>query len=412
MTQTIKACSADETRDLSEAWRWPIDLTGYDRSLTFTQQELQDLDEVVHRPRFPLTLPLTLTQVLQSVTTVLEMSASARMRCHAKRVLLIEMHQRQRPIWAWTSEEWTEILGGTWHIFVARYPKMPMCRQQVLTVGYLLCGFTNFHLLGGFTRKSLANVTFGQKHMESIIQRVHEGMRLWGHVNKRDLAVSSATREALLLNRSPYLEDLTYDFLLMMRERTETLAIKRAVGKLSCALMGLGVLNRTLPHVPLPSEKKAQPVKHLLDGTSTVAQAWLSSCQRWYVTSTLTQKVRYKYYCLLLQVGRWLTQQHPEYVNPHTWTREFAAQAVAFVNQIQIGQWIEPENTWRIPSDQMSKPVSPRSKALIFTALRAFFCDCQEWEWIPRRFDPRRALEAVREGLGSQLERMSPPGEM
>ena len=396
MTQTIRACSADETRDLSQAWCWPIDLTRYDRSLTFTQQELQDLDEVVHRPRFPLTLPLTLTQVLQPVATVLAMSASARMRCHAKKVLLIEMHQRQRPFWAWTREEWTEILGRTWHIFVARYPKMPMCRQQVLTVGYLLCGFTDFHLLGGFTRESLANVTFGQKHMESIIQRVHEGMRLWGHVNQRDLAVSSATREALLLNRSPYLEELTYDFLLMMRERTEMLAIKRAVGKLSCALMGLGVLNRTLPHVPLPPEKKAQPVKHLLDGTSTVAQAWLSSCQRWYATSTLTQKVRYKYYCLLLQVGRWLTQQHPEYVNPFTWTREFAAQAVAFVNQIQLGQWIEPENTWRIPSDQIGKPVSPRSKALIFTALRAFFCDCQEWEWIPRRFDPRRALATPR----------------
>ncbi len=137
-------------------------------------------------------------------------------------------------------------------------------------------------------------------------------------------------------------------------------------------------------------------MKHLLDGTSTVAQAWLSSCQRWYATSTLTQKVRYKYYCLLLQVGRWLTQQHPEYVNPFTWTREFAAQAVAFVNQIQLGQWIEPENTWRIPSDQIGKPVSPRSKALIFTALRAFFCDCQEWEWIPRRFDPRRALATPR----------------
>jgi hypothetical protein len=120
MTQTIKACSADETRDLSEAWRWPIDLTRYDRSLTFTQHELQDLDEVVHRPRFPLTLPLTLTQVLQPVATVLAMSASARIRCHAKKVLLIEMHQRQRPFWAWTSEEWTEILGRTWHIFVAR----------------------------------------------------------------------------------------------------------------------------------------------------------------------------------------------------------------------------------------------------------------------------------------------------
>ena len=25
-------------------------------------------------------------------------------------------------------------------------------------------------------------------------------------------------------------------------------------------------------------------------------------------------------------------------------------------------------------------------------ATRTFFRDCQEWEWIPRRFDPARAL--------------------
>ena len=135
MPQTIKVASVCEALDLSESWQWPIDLTRYDRSLTFTQQELQDLDEVVHRQRFPLTLPPTLMRILQSVTTVLEMSTSVSMRCHAKKVLLIEMHRRQRPFWAWTREEWTEILGGTWHIFVARYPKMPMCRQQVLTVG-------------------------------------------------------------------------------------------------------------------------------------------------------------------------------------------------------------------------------------------------------------------------------------
>ena len=30
----------------------------------------------------------------------------------------------------------------------------------------------------------------------------------------------------------------------------------------------------------------------------------------------------------------------------------------------------------------------PRSKAHVLSATRMFFRDCQEWEWIPRRFDP------------------------
>ena len=33
---------------------------------------------------------------------------------------------------------------------------------------------------------------------------------------------------------------------------------------------------------------------------------------------------------------------------------------------------------------------------------RAFFRDCQEWEWIPRRFDPATALRTPR--------RRGPPG--
>lgn len=272
---------------------------------------------------------------------------------------------------------------------------MPLCRQQVLTVGYLLCGFTHFHLLGGFTRESLANVTFGQKRMEDAIQRIHEGMCLWGYANKGDLAVASATREALLLNQSPHLEDLTYDFLLKMRERTETLAIRRAVGKLSCALVGLGLFDRTLPHGPLPLEKKAQPVKRLLEGTSTVAPQWLSYCQRWYETSTLTRPTRYQSYCYLLRLGRWLTQEHPEALNPGDWTREFAAATVAFIHQLRLGEWIEPENAWRIPANKRGQPVGARYKDRFLYALRTFFLDCQEWQWIARRFDPHRCLATL-----------------
>src|SRR6185369_5252762 len=37
-----------------------------------------------------------------------------------------------------------------------------------------------------------------------------------------------------------------------------------------------------------------------------------------------------------------------------------------------------------------------RTKQGILTATRAFFRDCQEWEWIGRRFDPNRALALPR----------------
>ena len=41
-------------------------------------------------------------------------------------------------------------------------------------------------------------------------------------------------------------------------------------------------------------------------------------------------------------------------------------------------------------------PLSPRSKAHLIWSLRTFFRDLQEWEWIERRFDPRRAFALPR----------------
>jgi hypothetical protein len=42
------------------------------------------------------------------------------------------------------------------------------------------------------------------------------------------------------------------------------------------------------------------------------------------------------------------------------------------------------------------RPILPRSKAHILGATRTFFRDLPEWECIPRRFDPTRALAVPR----------------
>jgi hypothetical protein len=41
-------------------------------------------------------------------------------------------------------------------------------------------------------------------------------------------------------------------------------------------------------------------------------------------------------------------------------------------------------------------PIAPRTKVHHLVTSRTFFRDCQEWEWIPRRFDPTKALAASR----------------
>jgi hypothetical protein len=46
----------------------------------------------------------------------------------------------------------------------------------------------------------------------------------------------------------------------------------------------------------------------------------------------------------------------------------------------------------RTPAHRKGQPLSPATKYGLIQAARQFFRDCQEWEWIPRRFDPGRAL--------------------
>jgi integrase len=110
-------------------------------------------------------------------------------------------------------------------------------------------------------------------------------------------------------------------------------------------------------------------------------------------TATLRPETRVKYYRVLVRAGRWLRQAHPEVVSPAQWTRALAAEFVAAVDRLVVGQWAKP--TW-VPTRHAGAPLSARAKAHQLTVVRAFFRDCQEWDWIPRRFAPARSLAVPR----------------
>jgi hypothetical protein len=73
-----------------------------------------------------------------------------------------------------------------------------------------------------------------------------------------------------------------------------------------------------------------------------------------------------------LKVGRWLAQTHPDISSPPDWTRELAAEFVAAVDRMTVGQWTHPHNIF-IPAEKKGKPLAPNSKVQQLTALRVFF---------------------------------------
>jgi hypothetical protein len=61
---------------------------------------------------------------------------------------------------------------------------------------------------------------------------------------------------------------------------------------------------------------------------------------------------------------------------------------IAAVNQMSVGDYAQ--RTAGL-GDRIGKPLQASAKAAQLSAVRTFSRDCQEWEWLPRRFDPQRA---------------------
>jgi len=124
----------------------------------------------------------------------------------------------------------------------------------------------------------------------------------------------------------------------------------------------------------------------VIEGADPTWTAWI---ERWHATSTLTPKVRATVRTIMAKAGRWLTAEHPEITEPSQWTRGTCAAWVAAVDRMAVGDYVQRREGL---GAREGKPISPRTKAHILMATRAFFRDCQGWEWITRRFDPARAL--------------------
>ncbi|MEV0537258.1 site-specific integrase [Kitasatospora sp. NPDC050463] len=123
------------------------------------------------------------------------------------------------------------------------------------------------------------------------------------------------------------------------------------------------------------------------------AQEWARWVERWYDTSTLTPRVRGSIRSTLFKVGRWLEAEHPEADGPASWTRQTCAAWIAALDRMKVGDYVQ--RTVGL-EDRIGKPLEAPTKATQLSAVRTFFRDCQEWEWMPRRFDPQRALATPR----------------
>jgi len=360
---------------------WSLDWSRYDRSPVLSAGEQVCLAAVAHRScawksaRYP-----DLRRLLTPLDDALHRinAHSAANRRHARRLLLQEMHARGTALWAWSVDDWQTILDT----------HAPRCVQPLLLVAYLLGGVCTPRLLAHtMFRSSLACLIFGSEVVGDATEQALTVLRGWGYTAHYGLRLSRVVCEALLLTRSPRLTDVTADTLAAMR--ADCLGNPRwrgdAIGALARSLAALGVKVGVVPR-----NNQAKPLPELVDG---LAEDWQWWARRWYETSPLSRPTRAKCFRQLLKVGRWLGQAHVEITSPAQWTAELAAEFIAVVDRLRVGDYTVDT---RRKGHRPGAAHGPRSKDQHLSSMRAFFRDCQEWNWIPRRFSPTRCFATPR----------------
>ena len=288
--------------------------------------------------------------------------------------------------WDWTAEQWEAMLGRTVAEFRAEAPPWvgDEVRPYLAAHAFLLGGFTGFHRLGSFQRLVLCWRIFGRDRVDGELGQLRRVLGVWGYQLGRpdDPLLPLTVAQLMLANGSPHLQDMTTGLFDRVREqrlldgvRLNTVhAVQRAVAELGFCAAPLG---RTGQHARATGG----------------AETWQQAADRWHDTSTLTRRVRGSVRANLLKVGRWLAAEHPEVADPAAWTRQTCATWIAALDRMRVGDFVQ--RTAGL-GDRLGQPLTAATKAGQISALRRFFGDCQEWEWLPRRFDPQRALAVPR----------------
>lgn len=379
----------------ASSWTWPIDRTRYHPVHVFSPQELDALDQLVAtRKAGRRTWPSgngILSPFLIPIDDVLDLAQPCeRSRREARSILLGEMHLRQLPFWGWDNAVWREILQGTSHTIQQRSTRVSHYRQLLMLFAYLLCDFIDLRGAAEFRQTSLTDKIFGRPRVDAAINRVVSQLIEWGYKPirvKRD--IPPAIRYLLLFNRSPFLEDLNTEKVALFRTQYLPEYLDGTLISITRVLANFEILSQ-------PLEPKSHQIRQrTTSGTEAVVSTeWAELCERWVKTSTLAPATRKAIYGKLLQVGRWLATNYPAIKSPAQWTREIASDFVATVDRWKIGDW--GAKTEHIKQSALGKPLSARTKAYMLAAIRIFFRDCQEWEWIPRQLDAGRCFRTPR----------------
>jgi integrase len=228
-----------------------------------------------------------------------------------------EMHRHGKVFWNWSPDEWMDTLGSKASVFATRYGSMEYGRNIIMDAAYLLAGISDlrsvrqeWHIV------EAANTYFGMDLMAQQCKKVVDALAGKGYLDSPENVRQWRQYLSMLfvLNRSPYLEDITEAFLAPITSGGITR--RKTKGIIILGLRHLGILS------PEPKQQLSATIPCERDGMD---QEWYIWCLAWFQQAVdLTPDVRTNYMYRLFAVGRWLYTNFPAICSPEQWTEELA----------------------------------------------------------------------------------------
>lgn len=383
----------------SAAARFPFDATLYERPTELSLSERQALGAIVGwasagKKGWPPGTKIPLASLLRPLYDLLDhmgVTNTAKrlytIRTSVIYLLIRAMHRHQCSFWAFSEDQWCDLLGQDYYAYVRYHGVTANARHQLIGVAYQLCDFKHLERLGRLSYPALACKLLGTDVFEQAVVDLQTDLLTWGYTRLGNAkALRAALAEALLTQRSPSVIDLEQAVLERLYQTADAKATRRGLVLLSYVLVRRGQLRLPLGRDGKVVNKERIDHRRAIEG---VPGPWLGWCERWYATSPLQPSSRVSTVYRLLQVGRWLAQTYPHIQEPADWTLEISAAFVAAVDRAKVGQWSNPVAS---AAKRLGQPFSAQGKDGFYRCVRTFFTDCQEWGWIARRFNPARSL--------------------
>lgn len=304
----------------------------------------------------------------------------------ARSRLLRRVHVEQRPYWEWDEATWRDLA-------TAEFNSSSKLGAPVVALANVVAGHRTLHHDIKVSARRTAGLAFGTPAVESAISHVQDTLRTW-EVSEHTSGsqVAAALSDVMLCCGTPVLADLAEATVSSLADFYGSGARRTGLIKVTRVLAHDGILRAPVAR----NTRQRGPRQETLD---SAPPEWVHWALRWRNTTTIDPGSLRGRFAIILIAGRWAAEKHPEAVAPHLWTRDIAAEYVADTLNATHGQWAGCNRDTR----RTGQPLGAVGKVQRIDGARAFFLDLIEWEWIPARFDPRKALTgplSVRAQLG------------